>query len=421
MTQLKRRLFFISLLGITASVASIASVSSSVKPEPLVTSNGVIFEAPDHYPVFSWETVPVYMMFAHGSRMLEASEVNKIASESDFICIEKNHGLSSLGDAVLGLEHEVDAFKAVKPGIMVLGYLNGALTYPFTRYTQMLTEAKIEQHPVMKAFLVTDPKTGELAKTRGLYGYNVLNPEMRAWWSDSAADMVDVAGADGIFIDQMHGFSWLHPEEKHSEVVAGVGDMMAQLKEKIGPEKILLANNGAHIDPVFEVSDAFMFEHYKRSATHTKEKLLEDWQLMEKIADAGKICVYRFGAAPEPGSPLADFSDGRSRQVNKREEWAALSKEQVEFYLALYLIGAQPYSYFQWNWGWRLETGPLENYPEFHKPLGKPLGKYTRLHPDQWKFTREFEHASVWVDTDNWEAKIEWETLESAAAGDPVK
>jgi hypothetical protein len=28
---------------------------------------------------------------------------------------------------------------------------------------------------------------------------------------------------------------------------------------------------------------------------------------------------------------------------------------------------------------------------------GKPLDTYKRVHPDQWGFTREFEHVSVWV------------------------
>jgi hypothetical protein len=398
------KLFVFGLAGILAGPCALGEKN---KTEPLVTSNGVAFEAPEYYPDFSWETVPVYMMFAHGERLLEDSEVRKIAGETDFICIEKDHGLRPLGDAVLGLAHENKAFKKRKPGIKVLGYLNGALAYPFTRYTKGLTEGRIGQHPEMMAYLVKDPKTGELAKLRGLYGYNVLNPEMRAWWSDAAADMVRVSGADGIFIDQMHGFAWLHPAEKRPEVVAGVVDMLAQLKQKIGPEKILLANNGAHIPGVFDVADAFMFEHYKREATHTKEKLLEDWQLMEKIADAGKICVYRFGAEAEPGSSLAE-AGGHGRKKTRISEWAELSKEQLEFYLALYLIGAQPYSYFQWGWGWSLETGPLEHYPEFHRPLGKPLGTYTRVHPDQWAFTREFEHVSVWVDTEKWEARIEW-------------
>lgn len=404
--KLKPMILLLSALACTGCQSNLDALEAS-----LHTSNGVPFEAPEFYPAFSWEKVPVYMMFAHDTRLLEDAEVRKIASETGFTCIEKNHGLKSLGDAVLGLEHETKAFKQVKPDIKVLGYLNGALAYPFTRYTRMLTEARIDRSPEMKAYLVRDPKTGELAKLRGLYGYNVLNPDMRAWWSDSAADMVHQSGADGIFIDQMHGFSWLHPSEKRKEVVAGVGDMMAQLKAKIGPEKILLANNGAHIPAVFEVSDAFMFEHYNRKVTHTKEKLLEDWQLMEKIADAGKICVYRFGPEPESNSPLL-AAGGHGRKWTKVSEWAELSKEQLEFYLAVYLIGAQPYTYFQWNWGWSLVTGPLEHYPEFHKPLGKPLGKYTRVHPDGWEFTREFEHASVWVDTDKWEAKIDWKPSE---------
>ena len=381
---------------------------SSTKEEPLTTSNGVPFTAPEHFPAFSWDKVPLYMMFADGQRLLQDSEVQKIAAESDFVCIEKNHGLKTLGDAVLGLEHENQAFKQVKPSIKVLGYLNGALTYPFTRYTQMLTEEKIDQHPEIMAYLVTDPKTGELAKLRGLYGYNVLNPDMRAWWSDAAADMVRVTNADGIFIDQMHGFAWLHPKEKKQAVIDAVGDMMEQLKAKIGPDKILLANNGAHIEPVFAVSDAFMFEHYKRSVTHTKEKLLKDWQLMEKIADAGKICIYRFGAKPEGSLPLEGVEIGQKRRDLSHDEYAELSMAQLELYLALYLIGAQPYSYFQWNWNWKLMGGPLEHYPEFHKPLGQPLDKYIRVHPDGWEFTREFEHASVWVDTDNWLAEIKW-------------
>ena len=390
------------------ALASCQSVAQNSNSEQLTTSNGVPFVPKAFYPEFSWDRVPTYMMFAHGERLLEDAERRKIAGETDFICIEKNHGLRPLGDAVLGLTHENAAFKKLNPDLKVLGHLSGTLTYPFARYTEMLTAGKIDQHPEMKAFLVTDPNTGGVAKLCGLYGYNVLNPDMRAWWSDAAADMVLVSNADGIFIDQMHGFAWLHPKEKNQAVIDGVGDMMAQLKAKIGPDKILLANNGAHIEKVFAVSDAFMFEHYKRSATHTKEKLLQDWQLMEKIADAGKICIYRFGAKPEGSLPLEAIDEGQKRPRLTHDEYADLSKQQLELYLALYLIGAQPYSYFQWNWTWTLMGGPLEHYPEFHKPLGQPLGKYTRVHPEGWEFTREFEHASVRVDTDRWVAKIEW-------------
>lgn len=378
--------------------------SHDVKAEQLVTSSGVPFKAPTHYPAFSWDKVPVYMMFGDHQRLLIDSEVQKIAAESDFICIEKSHGRKTLGDAALGLKHENGVFKKVKPAIKVLGYFNAAYAYSFTRFTEMLTMKRINEHPEMKDYLLTDSKTGELVGVRGkLCGYNVLNPDMRAWWSDSVAKVVSESGADGIFIDQMHGFGWLHAKDKRPAVSEGVADMMRQLKAKIGPDKILLANNGAGIEAIFSVADAFMFKHYKPEVTHTKERLLKDWALMKKISDAGKICVYRFGATAEPDSPLKKLS-----KRGRTEKWAELSKQQLEFYLSLYLIGAEPYSYFQWGWGWELHTGPLEHYPELHKPLGKPLGKYTRVHPKEWEFTREFEHASVWVDTDKRKAKIDW-------------
>lgn len=389
--------------------AGCSMAGTKADQEPLVTSSGAAFEAPEFYPAFSWEKVPIYMMFAHGQRLLHDSEVEKIAGETDFICIEKNHGLHPLGDAVLGLKHENKAIKDKNPAIKVLGYLNSALTYTFTRYTEMFTPDLIGQHPDRKAFLITDRETGELAThVAGRYCLNVLNPEMRAWWSDAGADMVRVSGADGIFIDQMHGCSWMHPKDQRQAVADAVADMMAQLKAKMGPDKMFIANNGAHIPAVFEIADGFMFEHYKREVTHTKEKLLQDWEMMEKIADAGKICIYRFGPEPGPDSPQITFPGGKALKGTKRDAYAALAKEQLEFFLALYLIGAQPYSYFQWNWAWDLRGGPLEHYPEFHKPLGTPLGKYKRVHPDQWEFTREFEHASVWVDTEKREAKLSW-------------
>ncbi len=374
------------------------------------TTNGVAFTPKPHYPHFSWDKVPVTTMFADNDDLLNDQQIKKISSETTLVCIEKQHGKQTLGCAGLGLVHETKAFRKAAPGVKVLGYFNSALPYPFTRHTEMFTPEKIDAHPKLKSYLIADPETGEPVMSGNQYCLDSLNPEMRAWWVNSAANLVHEADADGILIDQMHGFGWLRPKDKRSAAANGVADMMEQLKARLGPDKLLVANNGAHIDRVFAVSDAFMFEHYKRDVTHTKERLLQDWQLMEKIADAGKICIYRFGAEPEPGTPLAETDDAGSRVRTKRDEFAELSKQQLEFYLALYLIGAQPYSWFQWNWEWHLDTGPLERYPEFHRPLGKPLGKYTRLSPDKWEFTRDFEHASVWVDTENWKAKIDWQS-----------
>ena len=254
---------------------------------------------------------------------------------------------------------------------------------------------------------MVDSKTGKLARRGSVFWYNVLNPKMRAWWSDAAAQIVRDSGADGIFVDQMHGFKWAHGKQKHEAVDKAVADMLRELKKKMGPGKILLANNAARVEKVFPIADAFMFEHYNPSVTCSKERLFEDWQLMKAIAEAGKITVYRFGAKAEADSPLS-LSTRTDKTQRHAKDWANLSKEQLPYYLAVYLIGAQPYSYFQWGWGWELDTGPLEHYPELHRPLGKPLGNYKRIHPQKWEFTREFEHLSVWVDIEKQEAKLEW-------------
>ena len=42
-------------------------------------------------------------------------------------------------------------------------------------------------------------------------------------------------------------------------------------------------------------------------------------------------------------------------------------------------------------------------YPEFDRPLGEPQGEMAR---DGWKLSREYKHASVWVDLESKEAEI---------------
>ena len=171
---------------------------------------------------------------------------------------------------------------------------------------------------------------------------------------------------------------------------------MSALKQRMGPDKILLANNAYSDDArfVYPVSDAIMFENYA-TVKSSKESLLFEWGQMLRNAKAGKISVFRLGV------------EGTGRR-NLKPNMPELSKEKAEFALACYLIGAQPYSYFMYSWGWKLSSGALVDYPEFKKPLGPPKGAYQRTTPDGWEFTREFEHASVWVNTETRQAKITW-------------
>jgi hypothetical protein len=144
-----------------------------------------------------------------------------------------------------------------------------------------------------------------------------------------------------------------------------------------------------------------MFEHYNSELT-SKENLLKDWNDMLKNAKAGKISVFRIGVEHDRTGPGNENRDERFGNMTR------LAREKLEFYLACYLIGAQPYSYFQYGWGWTLSDGSTVDFPELSKPLGAPKGPYTRIDPEGCEFTREFEHASVRVNTETREGSIEW-------------
>jgi len=371
------------------------SDSSRLDDRSLRISDGSRFLPKDFYPEFSWETTPRYFMFGDKSRVLTSEQVRFIAAQTDFLCIEKSHGMGQLGVAELGAKHEAAAFKKINPRMKVLFYFNAAYAWPYTSYNQDFTRQRIDAHPELKKFLIIHPQTGRLADRYGAYCFDVLNPNFRKWWVETVAKGVRETGCDGAFIDQMHGSVNLRVD-KRAEIEKAMGEMMKELKTRMGPGKILLANNAYNDDAkyVFPVSDAIMFENYA-TVKSSKESLLAEWGHMLRNAKAGKISVFRLGV------------EGTGRR-NLKPNMPELSKEKLEFAQACYLIGAQPYSYFMYSWGWKLSSGALVEYPELQNPLGPPKGAYRRTTPDGWEFTREFEHASVWVNTETRQAKITW-------------
>ncbi|MFC5051416.1 putative glycoside hydrolase [Rubritalea spongiae] len=367
----------------------------TAKDRTLIISDGSRFTPKDFYPEFSWDVTPRYFMFGNRYKLLTPEQVQFISEQTSFLCIEKSHGQKPLGTAELGAKHEAAAFKKINPKTKVLFYFNAAYAWPYTSYNQIFTKEGIEQNPKLKSTLITHPKTGKLVDRYGALCYDVLNPYLRKWWVETVAKAVQDSGCDGAFIDQMHGNVDFR-KNKRAEVEKAMDLMMTALKEALGPDKILLANNAytPSTENILAVSDAVMFENYARQKSN-KESLLAEWEDMLRIAKAGKISVFRLGV------------EGTWRG-HMQPNMPQLSNEKLEFAHACYLIGAQPYSYFMYSWGWKVATGPLVDYPELRKPIGPPKGPYKRTTPDGWDFTREFEHASVWVNTETRKAKITW-------------
>ena len=393
LTRVLQAIVVISLAS--SSLTNAQDQPSSTNDRSLVNSDGSQFVPQDSFPKFSWDKVPTYSMFGNEHKLLKPAQVKSIAERTDFICIEKSHGMKPLGAAELGAKHEAAALKKVNPDAKVLFYFNAAYAWPYTSYNKSFTKALIDKEPELKSFLIPNSKTGELAERYGAFCFDVLNPKFRDWWVETVAKGVKESGCDGAFIDQMHGSAKLRKQKK-AEIEKAMGEMMGALKERLGPDKILLANNAYSEDArfVYPVSDAIMFENYA-SVKSSKESLLAEWQSMKKNAKDGKISVFRLGV------------EGTGRR-NLKPNMPKVAKENVEFSLACFLIGAEPYSYFLYSWGWKLSSGALVDYPEFNKPLGPPKAGFTRTTPDGWEFTREFEHASVKVNTETREAKITW-------------
>ena len=218
----------------------------------LLNSDGSRFVPKDFYPNFSWETTPRYFMFGDKNRVLRPEQVRFIAEQTDFLCIEKSHGMGQLGAAELGAKHEAAAFKKIKPGMKVLFYFNAAYAWPYTSYNQAFTKQRIDSYPELKEFLIIHPKTGKLADRYGAFCYDVLNPDFRDWWVETVAKGVRDSGCDGAFIDQMHGSVALR-RDKGAEIEKAMGQMMGALKQRIGPDKILLANNPYSDDAKYSI------------------------------------------------------------------------------------------------------------------------------------------------------------------------
>jgi hypothetical protein len=345
-------------------------------------------------PPFSWDTVPIYQMFGDGKRLLTDAELSIVAASSDFICLEKTHGLKKMRCTKLAAKREIERFKKIDPKMFCLFYFNSAYAFPFSKDTQVFG-AEVVEEP-FRSFLLSDPKTGE-PKRRGIVRmFDVLNPEFRTWWAETVGKGVRATGADGVFVDQMHG-NVFSRRKQQKEVDAAQAEMMRMAKKAIGPEKILLLN-GADSPELFEIGDAFMFEHPNAARFLTKEAIVADWDLMKKFSAAGKISVWRIGVNKEP----------KEAKLVSEADLEKFSRERLSYYLAAFLIGAQPYSYFQYGWGWTLQDGALVEYPEFSKPLGAPKAEATRPDPAAWIFTREFEKASVRVDLAAGQGEIHW-------------
>jgi alpha-L-fucosidase len=354
----------------------------------------------DHYPAFSWDTVPVGFHFGQNSSLLTQEEARFVTSHASFICLEKRHGMDQFTDTEVGIELEARQLKKLNPNMKVIFYWNTFLDYP-----EFEAHRAYQQHPewwLKKKDGALDIKWGKIKR------YDLSNSEVRGWWTDVAKKAVVEGSCDGVFMDAFPqivnaGNKELWGEEKFDAIQQGLVDLIKETRAKIGDDKLIFYNGirstpGNHIGNDFmQDTDAVMIEHFGHFNSRSKECMLADIQEMVKSGKHGKIVVVKAW----PGFAWMDGEFMRKPPEEKRR----LAASNITFPLAAFLVGAQEHAYFIYSWGYRSEMGCLDWFPEFDEKLGPPLADARQT---GWVFERDFEHASVWVDLEKKEARIDW-------------
>ena len=365
----------------------------------------VTLRAGEGFPDFSWDRVPLYAHFGY--------DTNLTPAQFDFVAKHFPLVTFAAGRIRENVEKEFAVgaaeLKKRNPAIKVLFYFPGDTPHaPFTLSNASFPKDGFLEKPTVSKSI--NRETGKQS-VRTRYHFDKSRADVREWWATVAQKAVQEHGCDGIFADGLGGDGGQDvPPEKRAAINAGTLSMCRLAQEKMGPGGLIIFNplHGGEGAEFLPVTDGAMIDNFDRTMFHQdaakspggKELSLmaEDIEAMSKASKQGKIVIFK-------GWPGFHQKDA---ELMKRphEELVKLARAYITFPLASFLVAAGPHCYFQYTWGWLPDCGTFEWYPEFDKPLGPPKGDAKR---DGLKFTREFEHASVFVDLEKKTGRIEWQ------------
>lgn len=360
--------------------------------------------AAEGYPAFSWERVPVYAHFGYDPN-LKPEQYDFLAKHFSLVTFAAG---SLRKEVEKGIATGAAEIKKRNPSVKVLFYFAGDILHePFTLSNESFPKDGFIEKPSVKKSI--NPKSGKQTEQVRYY-FDKSKPVTREWWAGIAEKAVKEYGCDGIFADGLGSFGHnLVTPEKEAAIREGIMTMSKLAKEKMGSKGLLLFNplHGEENSEYLPATDGAMIDNFDRTmflkdadkapGAKDLDMMAADIEEVIKASKAGKIIIFKAW----PGFHQKDT------QLMKRPhpELVKIAAKNITFPLASFLIAAGPNCYFQYTWGWNADNGTFDWYPEFDKPLGAPKGDAKR---DGFKYTREFEHASVFVDLEKKTAKIDW-------------
>jgi hypothetical protein len=348
-------------------------------------------------PPFNWDHVPVsaHLSIDDG---LTPEQYNFLANHFDFVTFQAGGKIN--GSIETSIAAGARAIKQRNPEAKVLFYWSSDM---------WKDQWKLSNSTYPANGLLLDSKKNNKESSY----YDLTRQDVRDWWSDVAAKAVGEYSCDGIFVDGAGTatIKWgrVTDQAKVDDLRKGLITMLQEAREKMGPDKLIIFNplHGDDLKkgPVgveyLSVADGAMMDDFDRSPDITQQDkvyLLNELEEMSKTAKDGKVVVFK-------GWPGFTWWSNPELIKKTHEEVLQLARKNITFPLACFLVAAQPNCYFCYTWGWRGEYGTFDWYPEFDKPLGEPSGDMVR---EGWKLSREYKHASVWVNLETKEAKINW-------------
>ena len=103
----------------------------------------------------------------------------------------------------------------------------------------------------------------------------------------------------------------------------------------------------------------------------------------------------------------ADETPGSAARNSRPGKRSGNAKNRFNYQLAMFLICAEKYSYFDLKDGYDAKTSKtwMTRPADYDRPLGAPKGPAVR---NGYAYTREFAHASVRLDIEQETGEILW-------------
>ncbi|MDP4583169.1 MAG: putative glycoside hydrolase family 15 protein [Verrucomicrobiales bacterium] len=357
---------------------------------------------------FSWDRVPLYVHIRKDTAFTD-DEIKHLAT-FPLITFEKSTGNKDAGSTEAGTLKAARAVKAINPETKILYYRNVIVEYPGYAASKSLKG-------IPGAFLVDRKGNDKLIRDR-LPAYDLSNKALRDWWVAAAKDVCSDPAIDGIFLDGV--VKVLEPgflkgpigEEKKLAVLEGYVTMMEETRKMLGPQKLMVANvlRARFPDSGFgylQALDGTYIEGFEGAVggMSKKDYVAKGMDAFQRAAQMGSIVAFTCGL----GDNLQDGDEAprSATRDGQAEKQSGGRKDRFDYMLAMFLICAEKYSYFDLKDSYDAKTSKtwMTHPSDYDRPLGAPKGPAVR---DGYKFTREFAHASVRLDLEKETGEIVW-------------